>query len=367
MEPQDSAEAPPSNQAAMKPEPESQNNLSDRKSHDRRRRRKKVASDTQPQSESKLDKGRPSNRTTRKPHNHGHQGRQRVACQMPLRHELQLDRKRPTHTTDRTSPKCQQPKEVLKLNIPFQPELVPEEGSPHNRAGMKSHDHHQRRRQMREESSHLQPQNDSQYDRTLLPHSADKKLYKQQRRRRREDFNIHCESELQLEVRSLNQWVDSEQKRRRERCRHSKNHMQSDANLTSANPSKRRPGTHNHRGQQQRVSTITQPQTGSPPSENPPPYPIDRTSDDCESQSGLQLDRHPPPYPTERMSHTDQEQITTTVRQPQLTWRFESAAEKPPIDWLYLSVCHTVCCCPLLGLIAIVMSIESRDASYNGM
>ena len=360
MDPQHATEAPPSRQAVMKPEPESQNNLSDRKSHDRRRRHKKVNSNTQPQSKSKLDKGRPSNRTTRKLHNHGHQGRQRVACQMQLRPELKLDRKLRTHTTNRLSRKCQQPKEVLKLNIPVQPEMQPERGSQHNPAGRKRRYHH-RRRQQREVSSDLQPQNDSRNDPTSLPHSADKKLQDQQSRGRREDFNIHCESEIQLEVSSLNQWVDSEQKRRRERGRHFKNHMQSDANSTSANPSKRRPCTHNHRGHQQRVSTITRPQTDSPPSENPPPYPTDGTFDDCESQSGLELDRHPPPYPTERMSHTDQEQITTTIR------RFESAADKPPIDWLYLSVCHTVCCCPLLGLIAIVMSIESRDASYNGM
>ena len=44
----------------------------------------------------------------------------------------------------------------------------------------------------------------------------------------------------------------------------------------------------------------------------------------------------------------------------------EPAAEKPPRNWLYLSIFVTFCCCPLLGFYAVYMSYQSEIAFSKG-
>ena len=55
----------------------------------------------------------------------------------------------------------------------------------------------------------------------------------------------------------------------------------------------------------------------------------------------------------------------TTISQPHPAgWRLEE--EEPPSNYLALSVFNGLCCCSIFGIIAIVLSIQSRNAAEIG-
>ena len=56
----------------------------------------------------------------------------------------------------------------------------------------------------------------------------------------------------------------------------------------------------------------------------------------------------------------------TTISQPHPAgWQLEEE-EPPPSNYLALSVFNGLCCCSIFGIIAIVLSIQSRNAAEIG-
>ena len=56
----------------------------------------------------------------------------------------------------------------------------------------------------------------------------------------------------------------------------------------------------------------------------------------------------------------------TTISQPHPAgWRLEEE-DPPPSNYLALSVFNGLCCCTIFGIIAIVLSIQSRNAAKIG-
>ena len=56
----------------------------------------------------------------------------------------------------------------------------------------------------------------------------------------------------------------------------------------------------------------------------------------------------------------------TTISQPHPAgWRLEDE-DPPPTNYLALSVFNGLCCCTIFGIIAIVLSIQSRNAAEIG-
>lgn len=68
-----------------------------------------------------------------------------------------------------------------------------------------------------------------------------------------------------------------------------------------------------------------------------------------------------------RFSNTQMQQpAVITVSQPQpVGWRLEEE-EPPPSNYLALSVFNGLCCCSIFGIIAIILSILSRNAAKTG-
>ena len=70
-----------------------------------------------------------------------------------------------------------------------------------------------------------------------------------------------------------------------------------------------------------------------------------------------------PPYLVEERLDQQQPRRVVTVAQPADP---SSPLEVPPQTWLPLSIFNCVCCCWIFGIIAIVLSSQSRNASLNG-
>ena len=69
----------------------------------------------------------------------------------------------------------------------------------------------------------------------------------------------------------------------------------------------------------------------------------------------------PPPYSSADSKRPNQQQSTVVqVVQPPMI------AVEPPEDWMIISIVNCVCCCWLLGIIAIVLSANSRSAAKIG-
>ena len=69
----------------------------------------------------------------------------------------------------------------------------------------------------------------------------------------------------------------------------------------------------------------------------------------------------PPPYSVDAESHNQQLQSTVVqVVQPPVI-----GAETPQ-EWMTISIINCLCCCLFLGVLAIIMSANSRNAAQIG-
>ena len=67
----------------------------------------------------------------------------------------------------------------------------------------------------------------------------------------------------------------------------------------------------------------------------------------------------PPPYSTSKPQNQQQSTVVQVVQPPVIP-------EEPPEDWMIISIVNCLCLCWLFGIIAIVLSANSRSAAQIG-
>ena len=68
----------------------------------------------------------------------------------------------------------------------------------------------------------------------------------------------------------------------------------------------------------------------------------------------------PPPYSAVGKPPNQRQSTVVQVVQPPVF------PIEPPEDWMIISIVNCLCCCQLLGIIAIVLSANSRSAAQIG-